>query len=166
MSETPQEYIARLLANVGSRDPWDVLATTAGRLRELTHGKPADRLTRKPAPDRWSVAEIIAHLADAEVVGAWRFRSVLALDGTPLQAYDQNRWAEAFHYDRVPVSESLDAFEASRRATLSLLKRVDPALYEHYGLHAERGQESITHLIRLYAGHDLNHLAQVERLLA
>jgi hypothetical protein len=109
--------------------------------------------------------QILAHLADAEIVGAWRFRSVLAADGVPLQAYDQNAWANAFRYaDTDPVA-SLQLFEVNRAATLLLLRRVDPSLHANHGLHAERGKETIEHLVRLYAGHDLNHLAQVERLV-
>ena len=91
---------------------------------------------------------------------------MLATDGTPLQAFDQNAWADAFRYPDSDLAESLDVFETNRRATLSLLRRVDPALHAHHGLHAERGRETITHLIRLYAGHDLNHLAQIEQILA
>jgi len=164
--ETPQEYIARLLANVENKDAWMVLESTPSRLRDLTAGHGREEICRRPGPGRWSVLEIVTHLADAEIVGAWRFRSVLATDGTPLQAFDQNAWADAFRYPDSDLAESLDVFETNRRATLSLLRRVDPALHAHHGLHAERGRETITHLIRLYAGHDLNHLAQIEQILA
>src|SRR5688500_14004876 len=164
--ETPQQYIARLLANVENKDAWMVLESTPSRLRDLTAGRRREEITRQPAPGRWSVLEIVTHLADAEVVGAWRFRSVLAADGAPLQAFDQNVWAAAFRYPDSDLAESLDLFQANRRATLSLLRRVDPALHSHHGVHAERGRETITHLIRLYAGHDLNHLAQIEQLLS
>ena len=64
------------------------------------------------------------------------------------------------------MSGSLDLFEANRRANLRLLRAVDPALHDNFGMHGERGRESIAHLIRLNAGHDLNHLGQVERLLS
>jgi hypothetical protein len=165
-AETPQAYIARILSNVGAEDPWEVLSSTAERLRSLVNGRAADDLTRTPDPSRWSVAQILAHLADAEVVAAWRIRSVLASDGAPLQPFDQNVWANAFRYDDADPSESIELFEVNRRATLSLLRRVDPARHTHHGMHAERGRETIDHLIRLYAGHDLNHLAQIERLLS
>jgi tRNA-binding EMAP/Myf-like protein len=160
-----QQYIDRLLGYVGDRDAWDVLASTASRLRALTAARAPDVLTRKPSPTGWSVAEILAHLADAEVVAAWRLRSVLAADGAPLQAFDQNTWADAFRYDATDPGLSLELFDVNRRATLALLRRVDPARHQHAGMHAERGRESITHLVRLYAGHDLNHLAQIERIV-
>jgi hypothetical protein len=165
MSETPQQYTQRILSNVGDADPWKVLASTAARLRQLVEGRSEDVLRRKPAPDRWSVTEILAHLADCEVVTGWRLRSILASSGTTLQPFDQNRWAEVFTYEQAPTGESLDLFEANRRANLRVLRGVDPALFENFGMHEERGRESVSHLIRLYAGHDLNHVRQVEALL-
>jgi hypothetical protein len=166
VTETVQQYIARLLGNVGTADPRQILDSTPGRLRELTAGRDGAELARKPGPDRWSVAQILAHLADSEVASGWRLRSILAANGSPLQAYDQNRWAEEFRYDQVPAAESLDAFQAARRATMRVLRAVDPALLSNHGIHSERGKETVEHLIRLIAGHDLNHLQQVERLLA
>jgi hypothetical protein len=159
-------YRDRILSYVGERDPLTVLASSAQRLRELVDGRTAAELARSPEPGRWSVVQILAHLADAEVVGAWRFRSVLGQDGIPLQPFDQNIWADAFRYADADPFESLDIFEMNRRGTLSLLRRVDSSLFKNYGMHGERGKESVEHLIRLYAGHDLNHISQVERLLA
>ena len=132
----------------------------------LIAGRRRDELARQPDATRWSVVHILAHLADAEIVGAWRFRSVLESDGVTLQAFDQNVWAEGFRYGDTDPFESLQLFDVNRRATLALLARVEPRRREHHGMHAERGKETIDHLVRLYAGHDLNHLAQVERLIA
>ena len=160
-----QAYTQRILANLKGGDPLDVLSSTAGRLRELTAGRTRDDLAKKPDPSRWSVVQIVAHLADSEVVGAWRFRSVIASDGVALQPYDQNEWEARFRYEETDPFESIGLFETVRSSTLSLLRRVDPALHANYGMHAERGKESIEHLIRLYAGHDLNHLAQIEGLV-
>lgn len=160
----PQAYTRRILSNLQGRDPMDVLSSTAGRLRELTSGRTREELARKP-DQRWSVVQILAHLADAEIVGAWRYRSILACDAVALQAFDQNAWASAFRYEDTDPSESIQLFDANRSATLSLLRRADPALYANYGMHAERGKETIEHLIRLYAGHDLNHLTQIEAQL-
>jgi uncharacterized damage-inducible protein DinB len=165
MPETVEQYIARLSALTEGRDPWAVLAETPDRLRSLVAGASTAELAWTTAPTRWSVAQIAAHLADAELVGAWRFRSVLAQDGIALQAYDQNVWASAFRYEDTEPSESVALFAVVRSATLRLLRRVDPARLEHAGQHQERGRESVRHLVRMYAGHDLNHLGQIERLL-
>jgi hypothetical protein len=164
-NETAPQYIERILSNVGSHDPWEVMQTTAARLRRLTAGRSRADLGRTDDPTRWSVTQILAHLADAEVVAGWRLRSILASDGVPIQPFDQDSWADALNYADADPAESLDLFEISRKANLSLLRRVDPSLHANHGLHAERGKETITHLVRLYAGHDLNHLAQIERLL-
>ena len=166
MTETTQQYIDRIISNVGEADPCAVLTSTASRLRQLVNGRTPQDLARQPAPGRWSVQQILAHLADCEVVGGWRLRSILAASGSTLQPFDQNRWAEVFQYETVPVDESLDLFESSRRANLRLLRLADPALLDHFGMHQERGRESVAHLIRLNAGHDLNHLVHIERLLA
>ena len=163
--ETVQQYVDRILSFSEGRDPLDVLASTAGRLRTLVESTPAGRWARRPAEGRWSAREVLAHLADAEVVAAWRMRSILAQDGVPIQAFDQNTWAAAFKYADVDVRESLATFTAVRGSLLSLLRRVAGTRLEHHGLHAERGRETVPHLLRLYAGHDLNHLTQIERLV-
>jgi hypothetical protein len=165
MSETPQQYTERILSNVSEVDAWEILTSSGARLRQLIAGKTESDLARKPAPDRWSVREILAHLADSEVVAGWRLRSILASNGTTLQPYDQNRWADVFKYGETPANESLDLFEVSRRANLRLLRTVDPALLENFGMHQERGRESVAHLIRLNAGHDVNHFRQIQGLL-
>jgi hypothetical protein len=166
MNETVEEYIARITGLVADRDPMTVMAETPGRLRSLVTSATPDQLTWTSSPTRWTITQIVGHLADAEVVGAWRFRSVLGEDGIAVSAYDQNKWAAAFRYERVPIAESLALFETLRAATLRVLRTVDPARLDHAGLHAERGRESITRLKEMYGGHDLNHLSQIERLLS
>jgi hypothetical protein len=166
MGETPQQYTTRILSNVADRDPWEVLASTASRLRQLVDGRPDHALGRRPAPGRWSAGEILAHLADCEVVMGWRLRSILATSGAALQPFDQDRWAEALRYQSAPAAESLDLFEVSRRSNVRLFRMADPTMMENFGLHQERGRETVAHLVRLMAGHDVNHLRQIEELLA
>jgi len=165
MPETPQQYTARILTFVEGRDALEVLSGTARRLRTLVETTDPARWEVRTAPDRWSAREILAHLADVEIVVGWRFRTILAVDGVRIQAYDQNVWAEAFRYPEVERSEALATFTAARASLVSLLKRVDPARYEHHGMHDERGKETVPHLMRMIAGHDLNHLTQIERLV-
>jgi tRNA-binding protein len=166
MRQTPEQYVDRILSLVGTDDPWAILASTASQLSGLIVGRSRAQLEFKPRPDRWSVIEILAHLADAEIVGAWRIRSILAANATTLQPYDQDRWAATFRYASADPFESLAVFRATRSSTLSLLRRVDPSLYDNHGMHGERGRETVAHIARLYAGHDRNHLGQIERLLA
>jgi uncharacterized damage-inducible protein DinB len=163
--ETPSQYVQRILSNIEGKDPWQVLGATAGRLRAFVRDSPPNALRRKPAADKWSAVEILAHLADTEIVASWRMRSILAHDGVPIQAFDQDEWVRNLKYEASDPAESVDLFEATRTANLRLLRRVDPKQLENHGMHAERGRETVVHLIRLFAGHDLNHLRQIEELV-
>jgi hypothetical protein len=165
MSETPQEYITRILGNVEGQNALKVQVATPKKIARLIRRKGASILRKRPAPDKWSVAEILAHLADCEVVAAWRMRQILGAPGTPIQAYDQDAWAAALHYSKRDARKSLAQFTAMREANLALLKSLASEQWQHFGMHAERGQESIEHIVRLMAGHDINHTRQIERLL-
>lgn len=165
MAETAPQYIDRILEFVGDRDPLETLRATAPGIGELIAGRPDADLHWSTSPDRWSAAAIVTHLADAEVVASYRLRMILATSGTPIQAFDQNAWAAAFKYGDQDAFASLALFRALRHAWLALLAGMDPACLDRYGLHQERGKETVRHLLRLYAGHDLNHLQQLVRIL-
>ncbi len=165
MQETPQEYTRRILANVGGLDPLTVQAETPAKLERLVKGLPSSRLRERPAPDKWSAAEILAHLADAELVTAWRMRQILGAPGTPIQAYDQDSWAAAGHYETRDPQKSLQLIRTLREANVALLKSLSPEQWKQYGRHAERGEESIERIARMMAGHDLNHLKQLEKIV-
>jgi len=165
MAETAQQYIARILKNSDGLDGLTVLSETPARLKALIDATPRERWLTRPEPGRWSAAEVLAHLADAEIVTGWRVRSVLATDGVTLQGFDQDVWADAFKYSEVDPAESLALFTAARHSLLSLLRRVDASRHAHHGMHSERGRETIGHLVQLYAGHDINHVRQIEGML-
>ena len=112
------------------------------------------------------MSEIVAHLADAEIVIGYRLRLVLGSPGTPIVAYDQDSWVVSGHYDERDPRKSVEQFRVLREVNLSLLKSLNPEQWKHYGMHSERGQESIEHMVRIYAGHDINHLQQIENFLA
>jgi hypothetical protein len=166
MKETPQAYIQRILANLKGRDPLKVQASTAKKLERLVHGQATSRLRKRPGPGKWSVAEILAHLADVEIATGWRIRQVLASHGTPLQAFDQDAWAASGYYSRRDPYSSIEQFRVLREGNLALLKSLMPAQWKRYGVHAERGKQTILQFVRLAAGHDLNHIAQIEKILA
>ena len=166
MNETPQEYIQRMLGNTKGLDPLNVEAGTAKKLERLIKGVPASKLRKRPAPEKWSVAEILAHLADSEIVRGWRMRQILGAPGTPIQAFDQDSWAAAGHYERRDPRKSLEQFRVLREANIALLKSLTPEQWKHHGMHAERGVETIEHIVRMNAGHDINHTRQIERILA
>lgn len=166
MNETAAQYIQKLRTFLGSKDPLQSLREAPVILKQLVQAA-SDELTRTPpAPGRWSVRQIMAHLADSELVTGYRYRSILgADDGAPVAAYDQNRWAEAGNYADVPAADSLASFTALRQINLRLLESLPSNAWGKYGLHAERGRESIRDLVQLAAGHDLNHIAQIRKIL-
>ena len=166
MSETFQEYSARLMSLSAGKDGLAVLASTPARIGALVAGRSLADLRWTPTPGRWSIAEIIAHLGDAEIVGAYRMRAILAAPGTPLQAYDQNDWMRAQRHASSDPHTSLAFFAGLRAAQVRFLRNLGDEELDRFGVHAERGKESLRQLIGLYAGHDLNHLGQIERLIA
>jgi len=165
VSETFQEYTARLLSLSAGADPFDVLSTTPSTIEAWIAGRRDEDLRRSPSPSRWSVAQIISHLADSEIVFAYRVRMILSAPGVAIQAYDQDAWSRAQHAETSDPHASLALFTALRTSMVRLLRSLGPEELDRYGMHAERGKESVRHLLSLYAGHDRNHLAQIERLL-
>jgi hypothetical protein len=165
MKETIQEYVQRIQGKVSGQDPLKVQAGTAKKLAKLIQGKSPAKLRKRPAPEKWSATEIIAHLADVEIVQGWRIRSILGAPGTSVQAYDQNAWAVAGHYNKRDPRKSLEQFRVLRETNLSLLKALRPEQWRHHGVHSERGEESIERIVQLIAGHDINHIEQVEAIL-
>jgi hypothetical protein len=166
MKETPQEYIQRMLGyTAGGENPAKVQAATAKKLEKLIKGVPAAKLKKRPAPEKWSVQEIVAHLADTEIVGSWRIRAILGAPGTPIQAFDQDAWVTATHYAKRDLRQAVEQFRVLREANLALYKSLTPEQWKHHGMHSERGEETVQHIVRMFAGHDLNHITQIERIL-
>ena len=166
MQETPQEYRNRMLAHSQAGDPLKEGAAVPRKLERLLKGVSASKLRKRPAPGKWSIAEIVAHLADTELVRGYRMRMILGAPGTPIQAFNQDAWVVALHYDRRTVRQSLEEFRTLRESNLALLKTLRPEQWKHHGLHSERGEESIETITRMFAGHDINHIQQIERILA
>jgi len=166
MKETIQQYMQRISGYTEGKQPLAVQASTAKKLERLIKGKSTAKLRKRPALDKWSVSEILAHLADAETVGSFRMRLVLGAPGTPIVAFDQDVWVISGHYEKRDPRKSLELFRALREANLALLKSLTPEQWKHYGMHSERGQESIERIVQMFAGHDINHLLQIERILA
>jgi hypothetical protein len=165
MSETAQQYTQRILANAQGQDPLKLQSATPKKLARLVKGVSTAKLRKRPTPDKWSVAEILAHLADVEIVVGWRMRSILGAPGTPIQAFDQDAWVMAGHYAKRDPRKSIEQHRVVREANLALLKSLSADQWKQYGQHAERGQESIERIVAMIAGHDVNHIRQIERIL-
>ena len=166
MNETAQQYTQRILGYVEGKQPLEVQAATAEKLERLIKDVPATKLRERPAADKWSVSEIVAHLGDAEIVTGFRVRLILGAPGALIAAYDQNSWVTSGHYEKRDPRKSVEQFHVLREANLTLLESLTPEQWKHYGMHSERGQETIELMVRMAAGHDINHLHQIEKILS
>lgn len=163
-------YTRAVLALLGDRDPLAVLAETPDALAAAVADLDEADLHRPEAPGKWSIAAVLRHLADTEMVYAWRLRLILGqLAGGPpptLTGFDQDSWAMRFRYDEADCSEALADHRAVRAANLRLLRSASADQLAQVGLHSERGPESGLHTLRLQAGHDLAHRRQIARIRA
>ena len=157
-------YTAAILGALGDRDPLEVLRATPEAVRKAVAGLPAAVVSRPERPGKWSMGQVVQHLADAELVGAFRYRMILAHDRPAIAGYDQDRWAERLRYAESDLEGALTQFTALRAANLRLLGRTTPDERQRVGVHEERGEESVDHTMRMYAGHDLVHLRQLARI--
>ena len=159
------EYTSALLRYLGNRNPIQVFSETLLLLREVTGGLTRAQLRQPERPGKWSVLDVVCHLADVEVVLGYRYRVVLAQPGAPLPAIDQDAWVRRFESNQ-PLPEALEDFKAFRSANVRLLRRVPPERMQQFGQHEQRGRETLDRMIHLYAAHDLYHLGQIERIKA
>lgn len=162
--EHAHAYVAAILELLGDRDPLNVLRETPDRLARVIDTTPRDVLARPEAPGKWSVGHVLAHLADSDLVWGWRLRLVLAQDRPPLTGYDQDAWADRLGYADADPRESVELFTMLRKANLRLISGATPEDLQRVGLHVERGEENLAHHLKLYAGHDILHLNQIERI--
>jgi hypothetical protein len=165
MPETAEQYIGRILGYVEGQDAMKVQRSTAAKLKKSIRGLSGKQLKWRPEPAKWSIAEIIAHLADAEIVASWRMRSVIGENGITIQPFDQDAWASAFEYRDRDARRSLEVFRVLRESNLQMLNEIPRETWENYGMHLERGKETLAHLTRMFAGHDTNHVLQIERIV-
>jgi uncharacterized damage-inducible protein DinB len=163
--ETPLEYKARILGLMEGRDPVAVQRETAQQLAGLVEDTPKEKLRTRPDPEKWSVAEILAHLAEAEVGSTWRYRQMIEHDGIPLASFDQELWQRLGEYSSRDPEESLQLFRLLRQANLKLFDKLTPEEWERHGIHAERGRMSVKDLAIQIAGHDINHVEQIRKIL-
>jgi len=160
-----EAYTRAILDVLGDADPMEVLGATPGKLRNLADETSPTALSAPEAPGKWSARHVVLHLTDSDLVWAFRLRMVLAHDRPELAGYDQDAWADRLGYGERDLDLALDTFQVVRAGNLELLERAGPDDLKRVSLHAERGEESLDHMIRLYAGHDLVHLRQIERIL-
>jgi hypothetical protein len=139
-----------------------ILAATPGEIGKLIMAIGAEKENTAPAPGKWSPAEIVAHLADCELVFGFRLRQTLAENAPVIQPFDQDKWAAT--YMGVPAKQALEVFAALRGWNLRLIGLALPEAAERPVTHPERGAMTFLTIVETMAGHDLNHLGQLKRL--
>lgn len=166
--QTPQAldpYIRETLALLGDRDPLQSMAEMPGWLTAHLDDLPETALYQHEAPGKWSITEVLAHLADTEMVFGWRVRLVLTADRPPITGYDQESWASKFEYADADPAQAFHAFAMSREWNLATFRTIGPNDLTRVGIHSERGEESVARILALLAGHDLRHRRQIERII-
>lgn len=162
--EAAQAYVAALLDLLGNRDPLDTMAATTDALREATASLP-DALARQPeAEGKWSVVEVVRHLVDSEIVYGYRVRLIVAAERPHIPGYDQDAWTDRLRYRDDRLADALADFAALRAMNLRWLRTRTPEEQARIGIHSERGEESVAHIAKLLAAHDLVHLRQIARI--
>lgn len=165
MNETPAQYRQRMLGNIEGKDPLKVQSATPAKLARMLKGASKKQLRKRPEPAKWSAHEIMVHLADTELVSGCRMRMILGQPGVAIAGFDQDVWVTNLNYARRDTATALAQFIAMRKSNLDLLRAIKPEQWKHFGMHSERGEESVEMLVSMMAGHDVNHMAQIERAL-
>jgi hypothetical protein len=155
-------YRERILGLLGSRNPLESMEASAQRVEAEARRLGEAGLSRAWGPGKWTGKQILAHLADAEVGVGFRVRQILSEENHRIQPFDEGRWAE--RYADVDAQAALASFLALRRWNIAWFKKATPADLRREAFHPERGPETLDTVIRLLAGHDLNHLGQLERI--
>ena len=162
---TTEEYKARFASYVAGKDPVAMQREAPRTLTALITGVPEARLKTQPAPGKWSVTEIIAHMAEDELISSWRYRQMIEHDTPELRDFDQDLWATLGDYASWTPAEALEMFRLLREANLRMFAKLTPTQWERTGIHAERGKITVRGQCTHMAAHDINHIEQVRRIL-
>jgi len=152
MSANPYAYAA------AGQDPLVVIAATAAKLELLVAGLSAEQLEARPAPGKWNVREVLAHLADCEIAFSFRLRQARGGERV-IQPFDQDAWARAYgSYSAARAVKTFAALRAWNVAFLDTLSEDEKQLPAH---HPERGDLTLWTIVETMAGHDRHHLAKL-----
>lgn len=157
-------YVRSILELLGDRDPLVVQQRLVDDLRAGLSGLNDDELRRPEAPGKWSIIDVVRHLADSEVAMGWRLRMVIGQDEPTIVGFDQDAWSARLGSAYPDVQSMIQQIAVMRAAHLALLGSLTPEQWQRVGHHTERGPESLSLMARLYAGHDLAHLRQIARI--
>ena len=144
---------------LGGRDPVEVIAATPHKLAALIEHLDTEK---KPAPGKWCAREVLCHLADCELVFAFRLRQTLAMEHHVIQPFEQDDWAK--NYGAYDAAAALAVFSAVRGWNVALIQATPPEAFSKTVTHPERGSMTFQVIVETMGGHDLNHIRQIEAL--
>lgn len=157
-------YTKAVLELLGDRDPLEVLAGTPDAIGTILADLHDASLQTPEAPGKWSITMVVRHLVDSDLVWANRLRKMVAEDEPRIAGFDQDLWADRLHYERERIGVVLPEFRAVRELNVRFLRELTDEELERRAVHSERGTETVAHMMRMYAGHDIAHLRQIERV--
>ncbi len=162
--EAAAQYVQALMDLLGNRDPFKVQSELYDALVSEVTGLDDVLLRRQEAPGKWSIIQVVQHLADSELVYGYRIRMVLTQDRPAIQGYDQDQWANVLEYNDVSLRDALEQLRVLRGLNLNLVRSLRKEQLAREGVHSERGPESIWKLTQMMAAHDLLHRNQIQRI--
>src|SRR5574341_1569342 len=162
--ENAAAYVKQEMDLLGDRDPFAVQEEQLSVLEKEIAGLDDAILRRPEKPGKWSILQVLQHLADSERVVRYRMRLALAQPGAQILGYDQDLWANGLNYNEADPADTLEFLGVLRKANLKMLRALSDEQMERYGLHNERGPESVRKMMRMTAGHDLLHRNQIKRI--
>ena len=165
MAETSEQYRTRLASYVEGRDPVAMQREAPATIAQLLRNVPAAKLNAAPAPGKWSITQIVMHLAEDELTSTWRYRQMLEHNTPDLPGFDQDLWARLSDYASWDPLDALAMFRLLREANLKMFAQLTPEQWERQGIHVERGKLTVHGLCRHMAAHDINHIGQIRRIL-
>ena len=157
-------YTEAVLELLGEQDPIEVMSGHVAWLKKAIKGLTTEQLRMRESPRKWSILEVLGHLADTEIVYRYRLRMIVAEPGCQIVGYDQDAWARRLHYQDQDPADVMKEIESVRNATLRWLRTLSDTELNRAGEHDERGEESARHIVKMVAGHDLLHRRQIERI--
>ena len=160
-----EAYRQKMFKLLGDRNALEVMAQTASRLNDVVAKNSTSVLRARPFAGKWTPNEVIGHLTDTEWVYGYRLRLILSEDNPTIVGTQQDAWVTALRYNDCPPRELVDIFRALRELNLATWRQTSAADLKRTGQHNERGPESLETMLRLLAGHDLNHLEQINRYI-
>jgi hypothetical protein len=130
-------------------------------LAAALQGASAEETAFVPGPGKWTIKQLVRHVADTEIVVGMRMRQIIAEDSPTLIPFDQEKWAANLSYETADAAASLVVFETLREDTVRVLEALPAEAFDRPGVHPERGTKPLVEWVQLFARHVFTHADQI-----